>query len=1177
MAHEQPATSTELVALVARCVASVRDDPPQYEQPSETIDALLGLAPQSSAERELSKAEARRLEQEAREKQRLASTAADAALWAAAMANDLGSGALARAKAAALATAAQFASAAEIEAREAQERAQATWQKTVQMRLAREKHEVRARAESTEVELKKIRAELELAREELRLFKEEGESAVVGAKMERAAIMLQSRSRGKRARQHAVSIDHLREQARLDHAKGGAGAGAAVNMAEEAWAILEEKLEAAAQQQLALAQKAVSKGAEMKAKLEAKAKAKTDGKEDAKPEAKGGGKKAAAAVAAAAAAAVDSSGGKLSCDASFFSFGGTDDFLRGLDFTERLDRSMEEEFRENLDGKFYEEYRYIVYRSAEEDVDAEGAGPLSSTTAKFLHKVRAISPDLPRSPQISPSCPCACLTRGCFLHALLSRVRCLLPPPQTSTRGRTIVRDDGHAGMRLEDFARLEKAIDAELTIPEVAALRLYTGPAYAPINSSLRARGGSEWRTTISLLYSGVLKLSTLSAPARVYRGVREVETVLPPSFLDGAFAGGVELAFMSTTLDPCVAIDYSGGAFTAGSLFVIDFDMASRGAAINWLSQYPAEEELLFPPCTGLSCTGYSVRGAKRLICLKPSVSTKRPDTDELVNTKYVPGTNAALERLASLLGGKLAREGREKAREMAAQLAVWSLAQKNLSYLEAQKDLALLLGRAQHALPNLKNLELSHAQLGDAGLVVVAESIAANKQLEHLGVANNDIGLQGATALAAALAVNTTLTSIDVRGCDADEISTIDDSTRNAMAVAGQALTEVKEQACLRVLGEAVLSNPHSALGYGLCDAFEIGLVDTGLTVEKGRGSAGAATLLASLLAANAMLVELDVRKWPIVGEPARRLATAVLASPRILEFSKLPLSELRETKAPIETIKVQQVPQVGPTGGIVLASVARDAPALTTLLMPHNRIGSEGGEAMAALLRHNKKLTHLDVRSNGIFGAAAHKLASAVLASPSLAIFGGVPLKKLKEKTEEHLVLINEFLGPSEARVLAGLLRQKSMRLTSLNLDRNQILSEGVRALAEALHTNTGLTDLKINDNGTDGEAAPALAKMLTMNTTLRELNVGGNRLGKEGGGLIADALAVNKTLTRFLALGVKFPPQDLERLRRVRDTRVEGVDQPLEVKVASLDSVGMSARASPKPRASPNRR
>ena len=74
------------------------------------------------------------------------------------------------------------------------------------------------------------------------------------------------------------------------------------------------------------------------------------------------------------------------------------------------------------------------------------------------------------------------------------------------------------------------------------------------------------------------------------MYRGVKEVGLELPPAFLtveEGKFAGGVERAFMSTTKNPAVALDYAGGAAAKGSIFAIDFDMSSRGAAVQWLSQ--------------------------------------------------------------------------------------------------------------------------------------------------------------------------------------------------------------------------------------------------------------------------------------------------------------------------------------------------------------------------------------------------------------------------------------------------------------------------------------------------------------------------------------------------------------------------------------------------------------
>ena len=108
------------------------------------------------------------------------------------------------------------------------------------------------------------------------------------------------------------------------------------------------------------------------------------------------------------------------------------------------------------------------------------------------------------------------------------------------------------------------------------------------------------EWATTIACCYSGVLKLSQLSQPATVYRGVREDQMQLPKEMVAveemeamDRFAGGIERAFMSTTKNPAVALDYSGGSGVQGTIFAMDFDQASRGAAIQFLSQYPHEEE--------------------------------------------------------------------------------------------------------------------------------------------------------------------------------------------------------------------------------------------------------------------------------------------------------------------------------------------------------------------------------------------------------------------------------------------------------------------------------------------------------------------------------------------------------------------------------------------------------
>ena len=67
------------------------------------------------------------------------------------------------------------------------------------------------------------------------------------------------------------------------------------------------------------------------------------------------------------------------------------------------------------------------------------------------------------------------------------------------------------------------------------------------------------------------------------VWRGVDESYMQLPPGFLDKSankqgFAGGVEMAFMSTTTEPKVALNFSGGPDKLGTIFGKQFTATVR-----------------------------------------------------------------------------------------------------------------------------------------------------------------------------------------------------------------------------------------------------------------------------------------------------------------------------------------------------------------------------------------------------------------------------------------------------------------------------------------------------------------------------------------------------------------------------------------------------------------------
>jgi hypothetical protein len=212
--------------------------------------------------------------------------------------------------------------------------------------------------------------------------------------------------------------------------------------------------------------------------------------------------------------------------------------------------------------------------------------------------------------------------------------------------GEMRLREQGHDGWKLHDFVSLETAKKAELKPAHVAMVRLYTGSLYWIWNKTLRgltetepaARAAAKvellkWATCIAVLYEAVLKLSAVTGVMTVFRGLDESDLELPESFTNPSkteqgFAGGVEMAFMSTTQDQDIAFQFAGGRGKKGSIIEIKFNAASRGANLQPFSIWPQEQELLFPPFTYLTYKFCQQSGVKRLIKMDAQISTNRPN---------------------------------------------------------------------------------------------------------------------------------------------------------------------------------------------------------------------------------------------------------------------------------------------------------------------------------------------------------------------------------------------------------------------------------------------------------------------------------------------------------------------------------------------------------------------
>ena len=205
----------------------------------------------------------------------------------------------------------------------------------------------------------------------------------------------------------------------------------------------------------------------------------------------------------------------------------------------------------------------------------------------------------------------------------------------------------------LQNYLEHPMSIRAKLSQAEIIAIRLFTGPMYMKYNAILRgyptsmieSLKGNRYTTTIHAIVSGIIKLSQIAElpeSRKVYRGLGGM--ILPEKFWkpdEFGCKGGVEYGFMSTTTERDVAIMYSGKANQLCTVFEIDVGQIDRGASIQWLSQYPQENEFLVPPLSNLEVIGKphiekTSKGDILVMKLRINVNFKSKTLDELVATR-------------------------------------------------------------------------------------------------------------------------------------------------------------------------------------------------------------------------------------------------------------------------------------------------------------------------------------------------------------------------------------------------------------------------------------------------------------------------------------------------------------------------------------------------------------
>jgi hypothetical protein len=153
----------------------------------------------------------------------------------------------------------------------------------------------------------------------------------------------------------------------------------------------------------------------------------------------------------------------------------------------------------------------------------------------------------------------------------------------------------------------------AGLGIHHVLALRLYTTSTYRSINDPMRASPPQLPHPFAATLYYIAEAISMLrevqgkdpllyNTEQIFWRGMKDLQVA--EEFFE---KGGAEMACMSTTSDPTVAAEFAEEAGSTGRVCPLLFKFVSKsfmshGADISFLSVYPSEKEVLYPPLTYL-----------------------------------------------------------------------------------------------------------------------------------------------------------------------------------------------------------------------------------------------------------------------------------------------------------------------------------------------------------------------------------------------------------------------------------------------------------------------------------------------------------------------------------------------------------------------------------------------
>jgi Ran GTPase-activating protein (RanGAP) involved in mRNA processing and transport len=177
------------------------------------------------------------------------------------------------------------------------------------------------------------------------------------------------------------------------------------------------------------------------------------------------------------------------------------------------------------------------------------------------------------------------------------------------------------------------------------------------------------------------------------------------------------------------------------------------------------------------------------------------------------------------------------------------------------------------------------------------------------------------------------------------------------------------------------------------------------------------------------------------------------------------------------------------------------------ALLVLSLENNALFAEGGKALAAGLKGNQVITHLNISNNDLgcnpsYGSDTSGITAIADAIPDMRAMTSldVGMNNIPEKEMEEIMTIAASM--ESMKVLCEVpIKDKS--LTKLDVSGKNLGTEGALVVAEYLRDNGALSMLSLKGNYLRPGGGKALAEGLKGNQAITKLNIADNRLGFHG--------------------------------------------------------------------------